>query len=194
MIDVLNRVKNYVKNCVDKLRYPQRDDNVMDMAVADLFKHKIRFELVSEDSDYEENRFYSKGLQYTSKRIENLESIDVRNWVDQCLHRLQSFFVHVLSTMVHEIEVPVDHMEIKSRIRQAEDNYGGHDLVGFTMDNSANNITIFDRCSTVHIYGFDDEWFNKPFYIDVEAYFYISQSVFTPLAPWILAGLNLEIM
>ena len=166
----------------------------MDMAVADLFKHKIRFELVSEDPNYEELRCYSKGLQYTSKRIENVESIGARNWVDLCLHRLQSFFVHVLSTMVHESQLAVDRMEIKSRIRQAEDNYGGHDLVGFTMDYPKNNITLFGRCSTVHIYTFDDEWFNKPFYIDVEAYFYISPTVFTPLAPWILAGLNLEIM
>ena len=123
----------------------------MDMAVGNLFKHKIRFELVSQDPDYEEDRFYSKGLQYVSKRIENLESINVCNWVDLCLHLLQSFFVHVLSTMVHEIGVPIDCMEIKSRIRQAEDDYGGHDLVGFTMDNPKNNITLFGRCSTAHI-------------------------------------------
>ena len=33
----------------------------MDMAVANLLKHKIRFELESKDSDYLEERFYSKG-------------------------------------------------------------------------------------------------------------------------------------
>ena len=166
----------------------------MDMAVANLLKHKIWFELVSEHFDYEELRCYSVGKQYSSKRIENLESIDVRNWVDLCLHRLQSFFVHVLSTMVHESQLAVDLMEIKSRIRQAEDNYGGHDLVGFTMDNPKYNINIFSRRSTVHIYAFDDEWFNKPFYIDVEAYFYISSEEFTKLETWKLLGFDLDLL
>ena len=165
----------------------------MDMAVADLFKHKIRFELVGEESDYEELRFYSKGRQYSSRKIENVESIGVKNWADLCLYQIQPFFFHILSSLVHEIEVPIDHMEIKSRIRLAGDAYGEDDMVGFTMDNPKNNIHLFSRCSKMHIYGFPDEWLNEPFYIDVEAYFYISPTEFTRLAVWKLAGLNLEI-
>ena len=164
----------------------------MDMAIANLFKHKVRFELVGEESDYEELRFYSKGRQYSSRRIENAESIGVKDWVDLCLYHIQPFFVYVLSSLVHEIEVPINHSEIKARIRLAED-ATEEDLVGFTTDNPKNNIHLFSRCSTIHIYGFPDEWLNEPFHIDVEAYFYISPKEFTELAVWKLAGLNLEI-
>ena len=60
----------------------------MDMAIANLFKHKVRFELVSEDPDYEEFHLYSVGRQYSSREIENIESIGLHDWVDLCLKHL----------------------------------------------------------------------------------------------------------
>ena len=63
----------------------------MDMAVANLLKHKVRFELESEDSDYLEERFYSKGRQYCSRKIKNVESLGTRSLIDLCLNQLHLF-------------------------------------------------------------------------------------------------------
>ena len=162
----------------------------MDMAIANLFKHKKRFELVSEDPDYEELRFYSVGRQYSSRKIENKESIGVNDWVDLCLYRLQEFFVHIVSTMIPECLFPIDHTEIKARIRLEGEE---HDLIGCTLDNPRNNIHLFTKCSVPTIYGFPDDWWDEPFYIDVEAYSYVSPETFRKLATWELLGINLEI-
>ena len=86
------------------------------MALANLFKHKIRFELESEESDYLERRFYSKGRQYSSRKIENVKNLGSRNLIDLCLNELQPFYLHVFSSMIEEICVPVHHMEIKSSV------------------------------------------------------------------------------
>ena len=75
----------------------------MDMVVANLLKHKVRFELESEDSDYLEERFYSKGRQYCSRKIKNVESLGTRSLIDLCLNQLQPFYQHVFSSMVEEM-------------------------------------------------------------------------------------------
>ena len=167
----------------------------MDMAVADLLKHKIQFELDSEESDYLEKRFYSKGRQYSSRKIKDLKSLGARNLTDLCLNQLQPFYLHVFSSMIEEIHVPVHLIEIKTRVSLTDGAYGSKALFGFTMDNPKSNVHLFNRCSTMHFYNFTDEefWKDESFYIIVEAYFYISPSVFTPLAPWILAGIFPEI-
>ena len=163
-------------------------DKIMDMVIANIFKHNVNFHLVSEEPDYEELRFYSVGRQYSSRKIENIESIGVRDWVDLCLYRLQEFFVHIVSTVVPECPVPIDHTEIKARIRLAGEAYGEHDLVGCTLDNPRNNIHLFTKCSVPKIYAFPEEWLNEPFYIDVEAYFYVSPKKIRKLATWELLG------
>ena len=167
----------------------------MDMALANLFKHKIRFELESEDSDYLEKRFYSKGRQYCSRKIKNVESLGTRSLIDLCLNQLQPFYLHVFSSMIEEIGGPIHHMEIKTMVSLTDDACGTKDLFGFTMDNPTNNAQLFNRGCTVHVYDIADEefWKDEAFYIVVEAYFYISPSRFTPFAQWILAGLSPEI-
>ena len=167
----------------------------MDMALANLFKHKIRFELESEESDYLEHRFYSKGRQYCSRKIENVKNLGSRNLIDLCLNHLQPFYLHVFSSMIEEICVPVHHMEIKSSVSLTDGACGTKDLFGFTMDNPTSNVQLFNRCTTLQVYDISDEefWKDESFYVIVEAYFYISPTVFTPLAPWILAGLSPEI-
>ena len=167
----------------------------MDMAVANLLKHKVRFELESEDSDYLEERFYSKGRQYCSRKIKNVESLGTRSLIDLCLNQLQPFYQHVFSSMVEEIGGPIHHKEIKTMVSLTDDACGTKDLFGFTMDNPTNNAQLFSRGCTVHVYDIADKefWEDEAFYIVVEAYFYISPSRFTPFAPWILAGLSPEI-
>ena len=86
-------------------------------------------------------------------------------------------------------------MEIKSSVSLTDGACGTKDLFGFTMDNPTSNVQLFNRCTTLQVYDISDEefWKDESFYVIVEAYFYISPTVFTPLAPWILAGLSPEI-
>ena len=130
----------------------------MDMAVANLLKHKIRFELESEESDYLERRFYSKGRQYSSRKIENVKNLGSRNLIDLCLNQLQPFYLHVFSSMIEEIHVLVHHMEIKSSASLTDGACGTKDLFGFTMDNPTSNVQLFNR-STVQVYDIADEEF-----------------------------------
>ena len=95
----------------------------MDMAVANLLKHKIRFERYGSG--------YGNVIYYSSK-IENLESIGARSLYDLCLNRLQSFFIHVLSTIIHECPHTISHTEIKAKVIQARGGYE-EDLIGFTI-------------------------------------------------------------
>ena len=131
----------------------------MDMALANLFKHKIRFELESEESDYLERRFYSKGRQYSSRKIENVKNLGSRNLIDLCLNQLQPFYLHVFSSMIEEICVPVHHMEIKSSVSLTDGACGTKDLFGFTMDNPTSNVQLFNRCTTLQVYDISDEEF-----------------------------------
>ena len=147
----------------------------MDMAVANLLKHKIRFERYCG---------YGNDIYYSSK-IENLESIGARSLYDLCLNQLQSFFIYVLSTIIHECPHTISSTEIKAKVLQARGGYEEEDLIGFTIDNSRNNVQLFTRCSVVQLYPFDDDKFraDKPFYIIVETETYVTRYNFPDFTP-----------
>ena len=144
----------------------------MDMVVANLLKHKIRFErygsLCGNDI-------------YYSKKIENLESIDARSLYDLCLNRLQSFFIHVLSTILHECPHVISSIEIKAKVVQARGGSEEQDFIGFNVNNPRNNVQLFSRCNAVQLYAFDDDVFraDKPFYIIVEVKTYVTSYNFS---------------
>ena len=147
----------------------------MDKMYANLLKHKIRFERYSG---------YGNDIYYSSK-IENLESIGARSLYDLCLNQLQSFFIHVLSTIIHECPHTISSTEIKAKVLQARGGYEEEDLIGFTINNPRNNVQLFTRCSTVQLYPFDDDKFraDKPFYIIVETETYVSRYIFPDFTP-----------
>ena len=138
----------------------------MDMAVANLLKHKIRFERYGGG--------YGNDIYY-SRKIENLESIGARSLYDLCLNHMQSFFIHVFSTILHECPHVISSIEIKAKVIQTKSGYEEEDLIGFTVDNPRNNVQLFSRCSAIQFYAFDDDVFraDKPFYIIVEAETYV---------------------
>ena len=74
----------------------------MDMTVANLFKHKAHFQLISEENNRYEPRVFNKGQQYISNEIENLESIGVSNVNELRLKCLEPFIVYIISTLIHE--------------------------------------------------------------------------------------------
>ena len=64
----------------------------MDMTVASLFKHKIRFEQSGHDSDWGESLIPNKGYHYLSNWIENGESVGIRSACDLFIDKLNLCF------------------------------------------------------------------------------------------------------
>ena len=73
----------------------------MDMAVANLFKHKALFRMNCprwRDDDHPDyRRFYR---EYRSKPIENLRSLGVTDINELCLKCLEPFMVYIISKLV----------------------------------------------------------------------------------------------
>ena len=109
-------------------------------------------------------------VNYVSRKIENLESIGARSLYDLCLNQLQSFFIHVFSTILHECPHVISSIEIKAKLIQAKGGSKEQDFIEFFINNPRNNAQLFSRCSVVQFYVFDDDIFraDKPFYIIVE--------------------------
>ena len=66
----------------------------MDMAVADLFKHKIRLTFDSEVTERYEPDAYKRARYYYSPTIQNVESVDASLF--------KPFVLYALSKVVHE--------------------------------------------------------------------------------------------
>ena len=143
----------------------------MDMAIANLFKHKVHFHLVSEEPDYQEPYLFSKGRQYVSREIENVESIGVRNANDLCMKRLEPFFLHTISTIVREERHHIDNSTVKATLRGGEE-YDDYDLIAHTLDNPEFTIHLFSVNSEMSIYSFPENLLNEPFCIFVDVFFY----------------------
>ena len=148
----------------------------MDMAVSNLLKHKIRFERYGGDYG---------NVNYVSCKIENLESIGARSLYDLCLNQLQSFFIHVFSTILHECPHVISSIEIKAKVIQARGGSEEQDLIGFSIKNPRNNVQLFSRCSVVQFYAFDDDIFraDKPFYIIVDTEIFTTTYIFPDFTP-----------
>ena len=150
------------------------------MTVSNLLKHKIRFERYGGDYG---------NVNYVSCKIENLESIGARSLYDLCLNQLQSFFIHVFSTILHECPDVISSIEIKAKLIQARGGSEEQDFIGFTVNNNPrNNVHLFSRCSVRQIYAFDDDVFraDKPFYIIVDTETYVSRYIFPDFTPEIV--------
>ena len=80
----------------------------MDMEVANLLKHKVRFEQAGHDSSWDELLIPNKGYYYLSTWIENGESVGIRNVCDLFIDKLKPLFLHIISTMYHEAEMEID--------------------------------------------------------------------------------------
>ena len=86
----------------------------MDMAVANLFKHKIRFTLRGVYTEIYEPRCFRRTHYYESSTIENVESIGLNDVNDLCTILCKPLVLYALSKIVHEDNViPVDRVIIK---------------------------------------------------------------------------------
>ena len=144
----------------------------MDMAIANLFKHKAHFQLKSEENDIYEPYIPSKGRQYLSNYIENLESIGVSDANDLRLKCLEPFIVHIISTLIREEHNHIDSITATATLIPRDGEYDDYDLVNYTLENPKYCIHLFSSTNEMSIYSFPEHLLTTPFSIFVNVFSY----------------------
>ena len=140
------------------------------MAVASLFKHKIRFEQSGDDSDWGEPLIPNKGYHYSSNWIENGESVGIRSACDLFIDKLKPLFLHIISTMYHEVEMEINSINIAVNVTNYETSYD-FDIVKYEFTSAPNDaITNYSRS---WVYPFPEGLLNNKYYIYIESYVYM---------------------
>ena len=141
----------------------------MDMAVANLLKHKVHFSLIGHDGHQYEPYSCSKGYHYVSNEIENGESIDFKSTHDSAGEEMSPLFSYILSTMeyeMEEVETTDQWASIKIHLINEEDHI---DYIAFEM--RCEDFFSLENCiSTVNLHP--RNLLDQKFSIYVEAYVY----------------------
>ena len=141
----------------------------MDMAVASLFKHKVRFVQSEQGSDWGEPLIPNKGYHYLSNLIENGESVGIRSACDLFVDKLKPLFLHIISTMYHEAEMEISGIDITVGVFDNE-SYD-YDIVKYEFTSAPNDaITNYSRS---WVYPFPEGLLNNKFSIYIESYVYM---------------------
>ena len=123
------------------------------MAVASIFKHKVRFEQSGHYRDWGEPHIPSKGYHYSSNWIENGESVGIKNVCDLFVGKLKPLFLHIISTMYHEAEMEISGIDITVIVTDYETSYD-FDIVKYQFTSAPNDaITNYSRS---WVYPFPD--------------------------------------
>ena len=140
------------------------------MAINNLFRYKVPFELGGHYTSWDEPTIPNKGYHYASGIIKNGESVGIRSSCDLFIDKLKPLFLYIISTMYHEAEMEVYFIEITVRVvKHGKCDY--HDIVKYRFDTSPNNaITNYTRS---WVYPFPEEFLNKKFHIVVESYVFM---------------------
>ena len=94
----------------------------MDMAVASLFKHKIRFTFEGVYTEIYEPTCFRRTLYYESPTIENVESIGLNNVNDLFTILCKPLVLYAFSKIVHEDHViPIDRVIITVGVTDYQD-------------------------------------------------------------------------
>ena len=142
----------------------------MDMSVANLFKHKVRFEQSGHDSDWNEPCVTNKGYHYVSNDIENGESVGIRNVCDLFIDKLKPLFLHIISTMYHEAEMEIDSITITVIVWDDETS-DDYDVVKYEFTSPPDDaITNYSRS---WVYPFPKRILNNKFSIYIQSYVYM---------------------
>ena len=142
----------------------------MDMTVASLFKHKVRFELSGNESNWYEPLIPNKGYHYLSNWIENGESVGIRSACDLFIDKLKPLFLHIISTIYHEAEMEISSIDITVNVTDYE-TYDDFDIVKYEFTSAPNDaITNYSRS---WVYPFPEGLLNNKFYIYIQSYVYM---------------------
>ena len=142
----------------------------MDMAVANLLKHKVSFVKCGHDSDWGEPLFPNKGYHYLSDWIENGESVGIRSVSDLFIDKLKPMFLHIISTMYHETEMEIDSIDITVIVTEYG-KFDDYDVVKYEFTSPPNDaITNYSRS---WVYQFPERILNNKFCIYIQSYVYM---------------------
>ena len=145
----------------------------MDMAVADLLKHKIRLTFRREVTEIYEPESYKRGRYYFSPIIENVESIGVNDPNDLCTTLFKPFFLYAISKVVHEDhDIPIDTVTIKVGINDLQE-YEDYGIAFYRFENPQVSPELFFTHAEVNTRPFPNHLLNQPFRVvaDVICYF-----------------------
>ena len=141
----------------------------MDMAVANLLKHKIRFVQFEEDSDRGGPFIPRKEYYYISNQIENGESVGIRNACDLFIDKLKPLFLHIISTTYHESLMIISSIDITVGVFDNE-SYD-HDIVKYEFTSTSNDVIT--NYSRFWVYPFPEELLNNKFTIYIKSHTYL---------------------
>ena len=119
------------------------------MTVSNLLKHKIRFKQSGHDSDRDEPCIPSKGYHYISNRIQNGESVGIRNVCDLFIDKLKPLSLHIISTMYYEAEMEIDSITITVIVWDDETS-DDYDVVKYEFTKNRQDCTIRKWKKTNH--------------------------------------------
>ena len=158
----------------------------MDMAVANLLKHKIKFHYMSEGIRYGE-----KERHYMSMPIENKWSIGVRYVHELCLKRLHPFIMHTISTIVTEESDHINYIFIRAEVWDLSTGHRNgsyfddrQDLMRINLRNPKFCIHLMSLNNQPTIYPFKEDVINHPFGISVKFSISTPRRIYEPWRPW----------
>ena len=132
----------------------------MDMAVANLLKHKIRFELDSEKTERYEPDAYKRYRYYSSLTIQNVESVDASLF--------KPFVFYAISKVLHEDrDIIVDRVTIEVGVFGLEEREHRR-LVCYLFEDPTrplNKVEFSSINPEVYIRTIPDHLINQPFFV-----------------------------
>ena len=145
----------------------------MDMAVANLFKHKIRFELESEGTDQYEPHHYSRFRNNRSTTIQNVQIVDASLF--------KSFVFYAISNALHEDEdIIISDAAVIVSVTSLEEREG-RKLVCYIFEHPTmpfSEVEFSSIIPEVDTFSFPDHLFRGPFRVLVKVLcYYVSDEL-----------------
>ena len=146
----------------------------MDMAVANLFKHKIRFELIDKEIDRVEPSIFMRGQYYKSQDIENVKSLGLNDVNDLCTIHCKPLVLFALSKVIHEDHViPIDWVTIIVGVKGYQ--RGDFDgLIRYHFNNPLDSPELFFTHPSIDSLPFPERLLNESIYVFVHVRCYYS--------------------
>ena len=146
----------------------------MDMAVANLFKHKIRLTFEGVYTEIREPMCFRRTLYYESPTIENVESIGLNDVNDLCTILCKPLVLYALSKIVYEDHViPIDSVSIIVGVFDLKEGEGCG-LTRYRFENLLEYPELFFTHADVDSCSFPERLLKERthIFVDVNCYYY----------------------
>ena len=144
------------------------------MAVSNLLKHKIRFELVGQGADIDEPTLFMTYRNYRSPDLENVKSLGINNVNDLSTVYCKPFILYTLSKIVHEDHIiPINEVKIIVGIADFQEGED-YDLTCYCFEWPLNYPELFFTNSDIDSTSFPERLLNVRTYVfvDVKCFYY----------------------